>query len=98
MRSQTQNFFWNDAITFIYEPYIVLTVAALIHFETQFSDSADITGAEKFANLFDIVLLAVVLLFPWVLLCIYKHFMKKNAPEYKKIRELNDPDYCKTLS
>ena len=90
------SFFWNDLITLINEPYQVLAVAAFIHSHAMFRPNP--TGAEVFQDVFNLLLLGIVLVYPFVILWIYCRKMKGNQPDFRLMTLLADRDYCENLN
>ena len=55
------------------------------------------TAAESFACAFGVCLTVVVLAFPVVIFFVYSVKMRRSWPDYKRLRQLNDPEYTKNL-
>ena len=72
--------YWNDLLTFLNEPYIVITTCAFIHAVSGHMFEPGDKSSLVFSDVYNVTALVVILVFPVAVLWIYCFQMKYNRP------------------
>ena len=75
-RSGLNDHFWNNTISLIAEPYLVLVIATFLH--VKLINEGNVPQTSPLSDSIAITLLVVVLAFPIVIYVLYKAKMKRS--------------------